>query len=239
MLLRSLATLAFAILLTGPIASGEAANFESPAAIRGAVQAAAEAQYAARKGMIVEIEVGEIDARLHFSACAGVEVTLPPANAPLVTARVSCRDPFWTLYVPVHLHAWGQAVVAAANLAPGTKLTAADLTMARLDTMTANGAYLTDPAQAEGKILRANIQAGAPILSPLLDRPLMVRRGDTLVLTLIDSTVTIRTSVIAMEDGRVGDRILVENPDSKKTVRAAVADAGAVEIRLDAPRGDY
>jgi flagella basal body P-ring formation protein FlgA len=237
--LCSLRSWAFFVVFAWLVTPVWAASFESSDAIRTAVQAAAESQIVAAKDTTIEIEIGEVDPRIHLAACPSLAVTLPPANAPSLTARVSCRDPFWTLYVPIRLHAWGQAVVAAVNLAPGTKLTAGDLTMARLDILATNGAYLTDPSQAEGKILRATIRAGAPILTPLLDRPLVVRRGDTLLLTVLDSAITIRTSVIALEDGREGDRILVENPDSKKTMRALVADAGAVEIRYEAPRGDY
>jgi flagella basal body P-ring formation protein FlgA len=237
MLLRFLTSLAVLGLFAWPANPVWAAVFESPDAIRAAVQAAAEGQIAIAKDTTLEIDVGAIDPRIHLGACASLGVTVPPANSPTIAAQVICRAPFWTLYVPIHLHAWSRAVVAAANLAPGTKLTASDLTVARLDILATNGAYLTDPSQAEGKILRASLRAGAPILSPLLDQPMVVHRGDTLVLTLLDSAITIRASVIALEDGRVGDRILVENPDSKKTVRALVADAGAVEIRYDDTRG--
>ena len=149
-----------------------------------------------------------------------------------MTARVSCDQPFWTLYVPIRVHAWGRAVVAATNLAPNTTLRASDLSFARVDVIATNGAYLTDLAQAEGMVLRANVRAGAPIVSQLLDRPVVVHRGETVLLTLLDSVVTIRTTVVAMEDGRAGDSILVENPDSKKTVRAMVSGAGGVEMRL-------
>jgi flagella basal body P-ring formation protein FlgA len=239
MLLRSLTCLAFSVILTWPGTASRAASFESPDTIRAALQAAAEQQIGPAKDQTLQIEIGDIDARIHLAVCPALDVDIPPASSPLMSARVSCRAPFWTLYVPIRVHAWGRAVVATTNLAPGTKLTAADLTLSRLDILATNGAYLTDPRQAEGMILRANVRAGAPILMPLLDRPLLVHRGDTVVLTLRDSAITIRTSEIAMEDGRVGDRILVENPDSKKTVRAAVVDSGAVEMRFDQARENY
>jgi flagella basal body P-ring formation protein FlgA len=44
--------------------------------------------------------------------------------------------------------------------------------------------------------------------------------------------MTIRTPVLALEDGRVGDNIEVENPDSKKTLRATVLDNGNVEMKF-------
>ncbi|MGH6980152.1 MAG: flagellar basal body P-ring formation chaperone FlgA [Stellaceae bacterium] len=239
MSLRSLTCLTFLVVLAGFSAAASADSWESPDAIRAAIQAAADRQIVPAKDQTLQIEIGEIDQRIHLAPCAAPDVEIPNATAPSLSARVSCRSPSWTLYVPLRLHAWGPAVVAATNLAPGTRLTAADLTLARLDTIQTNGAYLTDLRQAEGMILRTNIRAGAPILSALLERPVVVHRGDTVVLTLFDTAITIRSSVVAMEDGRAGDRILVQNPDSKKTVRAAVADAGAVEIHFDQARENY
>jgi len=239
MLLRLLTSVTFTAILIGLSSPATADSFESPGAIRAAVRAAAERQVALAKDQTFDIDIGEIDSRLRLAACPSLAVDIPPATTSFLSARVSCQQPFWTLYVPMRLHAWGKAVVAATNLAPGKALTAADLTMARLDLLATNGAYLTDPRQAEGMILRANLNAGAPVLTPLLELPILVHRGDTIVLTLFDNAMTIRTGVIAMEDGRAGDRILVENADSKKTVRAAVADSGTVVIRLDRTRENY
>lgn len=228
----------FAVFLFSASASAQirADIFESPAAIRSAVQTAAERQLHAGKDETLELEVGEVDSRLRLAVCAQPEVTIPPATAVLLAAQVTCRQPFWTLYVPIRVHAWRKAVVAAANLAPGTKLTAGDVTLARLDVLATSGAYITDPEQAEGMILRTNVRAGAPILTPYLERPVLVHRGDTVVLTLLDSVMTIRTTAVAMEDGRLGDHITVENAESKKMLRAAVADPGAVEMRFDDTR---
>jgi flagellar basal body P-ring formation protein FlgA len=237
MLLRLLSCSALTIGMAGVAAiCCRAADLQDPAMIRAAVQSAAAAQIAIARSGNVEIEVGEIDSRLHFPACPALDVAVPTVDAAALTARVSCAQPPWTLYVPVHIRAWGQAVVAATNLAPNTKLSATDLTLARVDVFTTNGAYLTDPSQAEGKILRANIRAGSPIMTSLLDLPVIVRRGQSVLLSLSDSAINIKTNVVAMEDGRAGDSILVQNPDSKKTVRATISDAGTVEMHFGAPQ---
>lgn len=221
------------------ITPSNATSFESPDAIRAAVQTAADRQIVPAKDQTVQVEIGDVDARIHLASCPALAVDLPGTIAPLLSARVSCRAPFWTLYVPIRVHAWAPAVVAATSLTPGTKLTAEDLTVARLDILATNGAYLSDPRQAVGTILRASLRAGAPVLKPFLDQPVVVHRGDTVVLTLLDSTITIRTNAIAMEDGRIGDRITVQNPDSNKSVRVTVADSGAVELRFDQVREGY
>lgn len=150
----------------------------------------------------------------------------------MMTAKVVCPDPSWTLYVPVHLHQWVDAVVAATNLAPNTALTGAQLTRGRADALAGTGGLISDPHQVEGKILRVGLTAGAPVLSPQLDLPVAVHRGQRVMLTLNDPEMTIKTTATALDDGRVGDTITVENADSQKTLRATVARDGGVEINF-------
>jgi len=145
---------------------------------------------------------------------------------------VECHAPSWTVYVPVRLHAWVDAVVASANLTPNTKLSADHLSRGRVDMFANNGGLLTEATQAEGKILRVGLLAGAPILSPFLELPIVVHRGQKVLLTLTASTMIIKAPALALEDGRVGESIAVENPDTKKTMQATVASDGTVEMKF-------
>ena len=42
----------------------------------------------------------------------------------------------------------------------------------------------------------------------------------------------IKATAIALEDGRVGETIAVQNPDSQKTMHATVAKDGSVEMNF-------
>jgi len=205
---------------------------EAPEAIHDAIEAMLRPRLDGLKAADVEIAIDAIDPRLQFPECPSLAVTLPSENSAVMSAKVACATPAWSLYVPVHLHAWVEAVVAAANLAPNRALSPRDLTLGRVDMFAGRNGILTDPRQAEGKILRAGLQMGAPILSPLLDLPVTVHRGQRIVMTLTDPAMTIKTTGLAMQDGRVGDTIEVQNPDSQKTFRATVADDGGVELKF-------
>lgn len=221
-----------AIFLFAKTSGSLADNIQDQASIRAAIEAAIEPRLSAMHGAQGEIEVGAIDSRLRLPACSNISVDLPSANSAMMTAKATCPDPNWTLYVPVRLHAWIEAVVAATNIAPNTALTASQLTRGRADAFASNGGLITDPRQAEGKILRTGLIAGAPVLSPLLDLPIAVHRGQRVMLTLTDPEMTIKTTATAMDDGRVGDTITVQNTDSQKTLRATVARDGGVEINF-------
>ena len=221
-----------AILFLGKSSGSLADDIQDQAAIRSAIEAAIAPRIAAMHDGQGQVEVGSIDSRLRLPACPNINVDLPPSISALVTAKVTCQTPNWTLYVPIHMHDWVDAVVAAANLAPNTPLTPRLLTRGRADALAGTGGLITDPRQAEGKILRVGLMAGAPILTPQLDLPISVHRGQRISLTLTEPGMTIKTMATALDDGRVGDTITVQNADSQKTLRATVARDGGVEIRF-------
>lgn len=220
-----------AALLTIPNALA-AGDVEAGDAIRAAIASAAAPRLGAFKDATADIAVGAIDSRLRLPACPALEVALPPVNTAIMTAKVDCRAPVWTLYVPVRLHAWVDAVVAAVNLVPNTKLSADEITRGPIDMLANNGGLLTKTAQAEGKILRVGLLAGSPILSPFLEAPIVVHRGQKVLLTLTAKTMVIEAPTLALEDGRIGDNIEVENPESQKTMRATVLSDGTVEMKF-------
>jgi flagella basal body P-ring formation protein FlgA len=80
--------------------------------------------------------------------------------------------------------------------------------------------------------LRVGLVAGSPVLSPFLEYPVVVHRGQKVLLTLTASTMTIKAPALALEDGRIGDSIEIENPESQKTMRATVLSDGGVEVRF-------
>lgn len=231
-LLGGALSIGFAALVLAPCGMAAPPRREDPAAIREAIEATLRPRLDTLKSADVEIAVDTIDPRLQFPDCPGLTVTLPPQNAATMSAKVACPSPAWSLYVPVHLHAWVEAVVAAGNLSPNRALSPRDVTLGRIDMFAGQNGILTDPRQAEGKILRAGLQMGAPILSPLLDLPITVHRGQRVVMTLTDPVMTIKTTGLALEDGRVGDNIEVQNPESRKTFRATVASDGGVELKF-------
>jgi len=149
-----------------------------------------------------------------------------------MTVKIECPAPNWTIYVPVRLHAYVEAVTASTNLAPNTKLSANELSRGRVDAFSSNGGLVTEPTQAEGKILKVGGGTGAPILASFLQQPLVVRRGEKVLMTLTDGDMEVRSTALAMEDGRVGDSIQVKNASSQKIVRATVAEDGTVEINF-------
>jgi len=203
-----------------------------PQAIRAAVEEAIQQAAPPLPGTTLEAEVQTPDANLHFADCPDLKVSVPPLTSGRITAKVACANPVWAVYVPVRLHRWQMVMVAATMLPPNRPLTASDLVAARIDTAGLPGAPIADSDAAVGKLLRTSVPAGAPLLAVQLEAPIVIHRDQRVVVTLDDGNVVVKTTAIAQQDGRAGDIILLQNPTSKKTLRAAVTADGEAEMRL-------
>jgi flagellar basal body P-ring formation protein FlgA len=213
-----------------PAAAAPLPPIETAAAIRAAIATALQPRLDGIKD--ASAEIGAVDPRLRLPACPSLAVTVPETGTAAVTAKVACASPDWTLYVPIRLHAFVEAVTAATNLAPNTKLSADELSRGRVDLMSFTGRPVTEPTQAEGKTLRVGVLAGAPILTTYLEQPVVVHRGQKVLVTLTDGTMVVRNTAVALENGRIGDMISLENPASRRIVHATVAADGTVEMRF-------
>ncbi|MGH6994519.1 MAG: flagellar basal body P-ring formation chaperone FlgA [Stellaceae bacterium] len=230
---RARAALFAAALVLAPAAQAAAApGFTDPAAIRAAVENAVQTAAPQLPATTLEADVAPIDPAVHFPACPALAATAPPLSGSFITVKVSCPAPAWTIYVPVRLHQWRQVVVAAAALPPNRPLTAADLTLARVDTATLPSAPVAEPAEAIGKLLRTNVPAASPILAAQLEAPVLIRRDQKVLVTLNDGAITVKTTLVAEQDGRVGDVISLRNPASQKVIRATVTADGEAEMHL-------
>ena len=128
----------------------------------------------------------------------------------------------------------GPVVVAKNNLPHGHKIAEEDLQVMRLPWRgLSNGIPGTAMADLVGQRTRTHIGVGTAIHPDLLDEPLAFQSGD-LVELLIQSGpgVMIRSRGIAKQEGRVGDTIRIEQPDTKKKLSAIIRGPKSVEVNL-------
>jgi flagella basal body P-ring formation protein FlgA len=87
--------------------------------------------------------------------------------------------------------------------------------------------------QIIGRRSKLRLSAGSPLFSQVLDEPLAVRTGETVALTLISGPgVLIRSRAVARGNGKIGDRIKVLNPQTKKQMDVLVTAEKEVEVSL-------
>lgn len=177
------------------------------------------------------IQIGPTEAVNSVHACRQYPEVHFYGNGSYRDARVSCPGRGWQFYIPVTL-TQKQAVIVAAHAIPSNQtLTRADLKVIR-----ESGLGQQDLAHSLnavlGQTLRAPVSKGTPISLDALQGATKVHAGQSLTVRVRSGLVVIKTTAIALQDGRSGQSILVKNPSSGKRYRVTVTPSGGAAYNL-------
>ena len=178
------------------------------------------------------VEAAAIDERLKLPACSE-PLEAEPRGAPrggqgIVAVSCAGERP-WHLFVPVRIVEQVAVLVARRNLQAGDVLAATDFVALTRASSALPYDYLTDPEQALGLALRRAVPAGTVLVPAALEHPEVIERGALVTLTSGRGTVRVKAEGVALEPGRLRERIRVRTP-SGRIVEGVVAAPG--EVRL-------
>ncbi len=218
------------------LASASAQAVQDPAAL---VEAARSAALGAAREAGVNNPTATItqpDPRLRLTECAVplmarlTGATRLPGRA---LAQVTCPiAPGWSVHLPVSVQARAGVLVAARPLPRGHRVQADDLRAQTLELGALNGQYLVGNASAVGQALRRSVAVGERLTPSLLQAPILVRRGEPVMMQLHGSNFVIHANGRALGAGAAGERVAVENLTSKRVVHGTVTGDGRVTVEF-------
>ncbi|WP_341248070.1 flagellar basal body P-ring formation chaperone FlgA [Cupriavidus pauculus] len=144
--------------------------------------------------------------------CVNPEPFLPAGAAPYGRVNVGVRcggDRPWTRYVQARVSVLTDYYVAARAMGPGETITAADLEMRQGDLGALPRAVVTDPAQVEGSVAANRIAAGSPLRTDLLRRPIAVKSGQTVNVTVEGDSFQLTSEGKVLSDAATGNAVQV------------------------------
>ncbi|MET0790460.1 MAG: flagellar basal body P-ring formation chaperone FlgA [Polyangiaceae bacterium] len=210
--------------------SAQPSERQSPESIRAAARALVIATLDAPATTIVETT--SVDERLRLAPCsqeldAQMQRALVNGQG---TVAVECRGGSpWRLFVPVRVIAQVAVVVARRALAAGEVLTAADLDTHTQASTSLPYDYLSDIEGAVGLTLRRSVPAGALLVPAALVHPELVARGALVTLVSGAGPIRVRSSGVALEAGRVKQRVKVRS-ESGRVIEGVVEASGEVRV---------
>lgn len=195
------------------------------------------------------VTLGKLDERLQVPACKAARGWLydfPFASQDTVRAR--CAQPVIQFYVrvlsagepmktanvekPSAAPVLRPAVILKKGLLRGTRLAADDLQLVQVPT---SGLPLRSIDNIENAIdaeLTRDVRAGRPLRSADLRPALMVKRGQTVTLTIRQpSGFAVTAQVEALQDGRKGDSIRLKNRESGRILTGRVVGLNSLEVQ--------
>lgn len=229
--------LLISVLLTGNWSTLSAAQSSASDGARVMQQAAMEAlqqQWQSSTDRI-EIETASIDPRLQIPMCrvplSATANQIGNGNGGRVTVRVECQDDApWTRHVSATVKVFRPIAVSARALARGSVIQQGDIVMEELDISRLRGQTIAQAENIVGMALRRSVNNSAPLTLDMLTAPVLVKRGDTVVLIATRGGIAIRHIGTALQDGEAGQQIPVRNNSSDRVVQAVVRETGVTEV---------
>tara|TARA_R100001039_G_scaffold38984_1_gene42944 strand:+ start:4910 stop:5590 length:681 start_codon:yes stop_codon:yes gene_type:complete len=213
--------------------TAQAQNTNGQQLLRQAALEALQHAYAMQPGR-AEIEVATLDARLQVPVCQvplQTSLNRHNANGGRVTVRVECHDDSpWSRYVAASVRVFKEILVTSRALARGSIVSPGDVALKEQDISTLNGHIIMDPDVAVGQSVRRAVRADTALSIDLLEAPVLVRRGDMVVLIAERGSIAIRGTGTALQAGEAGRQIPVRNNSSERVVQAVVTGAGEVKV---------
>jgi flagella basal body P-ring formation protein FlgA len=149
------------------------------------------------------------------------------------TVAVRCEGTVhWTVYLSVTIDSEFSVLVANRAMARDAELAAGDfdLMARRLPGLTTD--YVTRPSMLAGQRLRQAIASGQALSLEAITPSNLIHRGQQVTLIAGSGGFQVRMSAVALSDGRLADRIRVQNLSSQRVVEGIVRSDNVVEVPL-------
>lgn len=147
----------------------------------------------------------------------------------LVSAQVNGREEarFW---VDSTIRVFTEVVVTSQPLASYESVSLDKVRLERHDLGETPMQPLTSLEELEGKQTTRPVEVNQVVTAPMVTLPRVIRRGSAVALLYESAGLRVETPGRAVEPGRVGDRIRVENPASGKVLEGQILDDRTVRV---------
>ncbi|MGV3345490.1 flagellar basal body P-ring formation chaperone FlgA [Enterobacteriaceae bacterium LUAb1] len=170
-----------------------------------------------------------------FHACTQALTSALPAQDQLNLQRlrydIRCDDADgWEVSVTVKPDIYLPILVAKHTLERGQPLAASDVEIKKRNIAGMRDGYLTDPTDVVGLTVKKRLRDRQPVTPAHLDQPIMVGRGQRVLMIAEQNGVEARSIGEALKKGRRGEVIKVRNLDSQRIVSAVIESDGVVRM---------
>lgn len=215
------------------VAAAAPATIQPLGSVRSAAEAFVRSQMPDGQKDIV-VTAGRLDPRLRLARCTGPLDTSFISGARLqaqMSVAVGCRVAAdWTIYVPVTVQSRIRVWALRSPQVQGARLSASDVVAeTRLVSGLAVG-YVTDLSVLARETLRHPMPAGSILTSQDLLPDYMVRQGEQVTLVAAIDGIQVRAAGLALQSGRYGALIRVQNASSTKVVQGTIEGDRVVDV---------
>ena len=182
-----------------------------------------------------ELTIAPLDTRLRLAECSQpIEAftSQPQGLGPdRNTVGVRCSGiQSWSVYTSVTVRIFDQVMVLSQPVQRGELLTPNHVRLEKKDISKVKQGYFISPEQVFNKQANRYLAAGTVLHNGLIMEPVLIKRGEKIVIRSGNPAFDIRMQGVAMMDGVKGQSISVKNASSGRIIAAEVEQTGFVSI---------
>lgn len=215
-----------------PAAADGSAGLQSLSAVRAAAERGLrEALAPAPSGL--ELEAGQLDARLRLPACGQFDIQVPPRRPTQarVLVRVTCTaGAAWYLNVPVDIRRTHDVLVVRRAVARGERIAPGDVTVQKRLLPGLASPFVARPEDLAGRVTRRPVPQGTALAADALGAALLIHRGQSVMLTAALAGIEVRAPGKALADATADQRVRVQNLHSLKVIEGIAESPGVVRV---------
>jgi flagella basal body P-ring formation protein FlgA len=137
-----------------------------------------------------------------------------------------------TVWTNWQLAIWEEASVLTRVVRAGETIGADALETRRVLTRTRGSDAMLSAAQLVGSTAKHELAIGVPLRDVDVERPLLVKRGDALLVEVRHGSVQARAAATVEQDARAGERVRVTLLDTKRSLNARIVSRDLAVIDL-------
>ena len=130
----------------------------------------------------------------------------------------------------MRIHIYDNICVAAKPIQPNVPISADDIRMEEREIGTRGKNYFFSKDDAVGKVVMRSVNIGQPLLQSMLKWPVIIEPGAPVVIMTNVNGVMVKMDGMALESGRLHQRIRVRNNSSRRVVLGRVVDENTIEV---------
>jgi flagella basal body P-ring formation protein FlgA len=182
-----------------------------------------------------DYRIASLDARISMADCPAPLIVEKKSNNNIghINLKVGCdQKSIWSIYVPVQLNLYRPVVTAASPITRGLTINPSHLQLREMNISKLNGSYFTSIDDVIGLEAKREISPDATIIANQLAPPIMIKRGESVIMTAKSDSLSVRILATALKDGYEGEQISVRNKQSKRIIDARVIGPGRVSVTM-------
>jgi flagella basal body P-ring formation protein FlgA len=182
-----------------------------------------------------EISVLPLDSQLKLPECTEpleAFTTTDLVKAGRTSIGVRCNaEKKWSIFTSAVIKVYENVIVLTRPAQRGDIITGQHLAIEKRDVSKFRGDFITQAEQIENKQAARYTPAGAILGLKSFIEPLLIKRGDKIVISSMQPAFSIRMNGVAMMDGTKGQRIRIKNENSGRIINATVIEPGLVSVK--------